>query len=83
MLLLLLLELLVLFCKKCGLLGNNVDVLLNIGLMNTTILVYGDNQELFTREIAIAGHHINLDLMKFLSNYYQRMRRESIQKLSI
>tara|TARA_Y100001970_G_scaffold78771_1_gene100330 strand:- start:4509 stop:5540 length:1032 start_codon:yes stop_codon:yes gene_type:complete len=45
-------------------LENNVDVLLNIGLLNTTILVYGDNQEIFTREIAIAGHHINLDIMK-------------------
>ena len=43
---------------------NNVDVLLNVGLLNTTILVYGDNQEVFTREIAIAGHHINLDIMK-------------------
>ena len=27
-------------------LENNVDVILNIGLQNTTILVYGENQEI-------------------------------------
>jgi len=51
-------------------LENNVDVILNVGLLNTTILVYGDNQELFTREIAIAGHHINLDIMKLKNINY-------------
>jgi len=51
-------------------LENNVDVLLNIGLLNTTILVYGENQELFTREIAIAGYHINLDIMKLKNINY-------------
>ena len=45
-------------------LENNVDVMLNIGLQNTTIMVYGENQEIFTREIAIAGHHITSDIMK-------------------
>ena len=45
-------------------LDNHVDVLINIGLLNTTVLVYGSNQELFTREVGIAGYHINLDLMK-------------------
>jgi len=59
-------------------LENNVDVLLNIGLMNTTILVYGDNQELFTREIAIAGHHINLDLMKLKNINYGQAEDEKL-----
>ena len=45
-------------------LENNVDVMLNIGLQNTTIMVYGENQEIFTREIAIAGHHITSAIMK-------------------
>ena len=38
--------------------------MLNIGLQNTTIMVYGENQEIFTREIAIAGHHITSAIMK-------------------
>jgi len=41
----------------------NVDVLLNIGYLTTSILVYGENQEFFTREISIGGHHINLEIM--------------------
>lgn len=59
---------------------NNVDVLLNIGLLNTTILVYGDNQELFTREINIAGHHINLDLMKLKNLNYEEAEKEKLSK---
>ena len=59
-------------------LENNVDVLLNIGLMNTTILVYGDNQELFTREIAIAGHHINLDFMQLKNINYKEAEDEKL-----
>ena len=55
---------------------NNVDVLINIGLLNTTIMVYGDNQELFTREINIAGHHINLDLMKLKNINYSEAEQE-------
>ena len=43
--------------------NNNVDVLLHIGSLTTTILVYGENQEFFTREISLGGHHINLEIM--------------------
>ena len=43
---------------------DDVDVLVNIGFLTTTILVQGDNQELFTREISIGGHHITSDIMK-------------------
>ena len=42
---------------------DHVDVILNVGCTSTTILVYGDNQEFFSREILIGGHHINLAIM--------------------
>ena len=58
---------------------NNVDVLLNIGFLNTTILVYGDNQELFTREISIGGHHINLDIMKLKNIDYAEAENSKLK----
>ena len=49
---------------------DDVDVLVNIGFLTTTILVYGENQELFTREISTGGHHITSDIMKLKSMDY-------------
>ena len=49
---------------------NNVDVLINIGCLTTSILVYGENQEFFTREISIGGHHINLEIMNLNHTNY-------------
>tara|TARA_Y100001968_G_scaffold62049_2_gene52795 strand:- start:2388 stop:3422 length:1035 start_codon:yes stop_codon:yes gene_type:complete len=63
---------------------NHVDVLLNIGLLNTTILVYGDNQELLTREISIGGHQINLDIMKLKgSDYSEAENSKKVEGVSI
>ena len=50
---------------------NDVDVLVNLGFLTTTILVYGNNQELFTREISIGGHHINSAIMKLKNIDYK------------
>ncbi len=49
----------------------DVDVLVNLGFLTTTILVYGENQELFTREISMGGHHITSDIMKLKNMNYE------------
>ena len=41
-----------------------VDVIFNIGAMNTTILVWGQGQKFFTRELPIAGHHFTEAIKK-------------------
>ena len=61
-------------------LENNVDVLLNIGLINTTIMVFGKNQEIFTREISIAGHHITTELMKLKKIDYESSEKNKIEE---
>ena len=46
------------------------DVLLNIGHSSTTLIVWGENSNFFTREIEIAGHEINRRIMQELNLDY-------------
>ncbi|MAV64180.1 MAG: hypothetical protein CMG00_03195 [Candidatus Marinimicrobia bacterium] len=46
-----------------GIPEEGTDVLINIGNKSTTIVVIGKNQEFFTREVNIAGHHFNKEIM--------------------
>ena len=59
---------------------NNVDVLINIGCLTTSILVYGENQEFFTREISIGGHNINLDIMNLHNTNYSEALNLKLEK---
>ena len=43
---------------------NSVDVIIDLGCVSSTIIVYGENQEIFTREIPIGGHNITLSIME-------------------
>lgn len=43
---------------------NNVDVIVDLGCISSTIIVYGENQEIFTREIPIGGHNITMSIME-------------------
>ena len=46
-----------------GIPDEGTDVLINIGNRTTTIIAIGKNQEFFTRELNIAGHHFNKENM--------------------
>ena len=59
--------------------NDNVDVIVNIGCLSTTIIVYGDNQELFTREILIGGHQINLEIMDLKEIDYKTAEETKIK----
>ena len=59
---------------------NTVDVLINIGLTSSTVVVYGKNQEIFTREITIAGNSITMELMKKLNTDYESSEIVKIDK---
>ena len=65
------------FNYKCP--KNNVDVIINIGCLSTTIIVSGDNQELFTREILIGGHQINLEIMDLQKVDYKTAENNKIK----
>ena len=55
-----------------GIPDQGVDVILNIGCKSTTIVVFGNGQDFFTRELNIAGHKISKSLMdKNSLNYYE------------
>jgi len=60
--------------------NNNVDVLLNIGCLTTSILVYGEDQEFFTREISIGGHHINSEIMSLKNINYSEAENNKIKE---
>ena len=42
-----------------GMPEEGTDVILNIGNKSSTIIAFGNNQEYFTRELNISGHHFN------------------------
>ena len=58
---------------------DNVDVIINIGCLSTTIVVHGDNQELFTRELPIGGHQINLEIMESQKIDYKTAEKNKIE----
>ena len=47
-----------------GMPEEGTDVILNIGNKSSTIIAFGNNQEYFTRELNISGHHFNQQIMK-------------------
>jgi len=60
--------------------NNEVDVLLNIGFLTSTLIVIGKNQELFTREIDIGGHKINLEIMNLKNISFKEAEIEKNKK---
>ena len=60
--------------------NNEVDVLLNIGFLTSTLIVIGKNQELFTREIDIGGHKINLEIMNLKNMTFREAEIEKNKK---
>jgi len=60
--------------------NNEVDVLLNIGFLTSTLIVTSKNEELFTREIDIGGHKINLEIMNLKNVSYKEAEIEKNQK---
>jgi len=59
---------------------NGVLVLLNIGALSTTIVVWGRGQQYFSREINIAGHHFTKAVMDKANVDYQEAERLKIEK---
>ena len=59
--------------------NDNVDVIINIGCVSTTIVVHGNNQELFNREISIGGHQINLEIMNLKGIDYKTAEKTKIE----
>ena len=47
-----------------GMPDEGTDVILNIGNKSSTIIAFGKNQEYFSRELSISGHHFNQQIMK-------------------
>ena len=47
-----------------GLSEQGTDVVINVGNKSTSIIAYGKNQEFFTRELNISGHHFNKEIMR-------------------
>ena len=58
---------------------DHVDVIINIGCLSATIVVHGDNQELFTRELPIGGHQINLEIMEAQKIDYKTAEKNKIE----
>ena len=50
---------------------NGADVILNIGHTSTSLVVWGKHSSYFSREIEIAGHHINKSIMQEFSLDYE------------
>ena len=50
-----------------------------MGNLTSTIVVCSSKQELFTREIAIGGHHINLSVMNLKNINYKESEEQKIK----
>jgi len=59
---------------------DHVDVIVNIGCLSTTIIVSGNNQELFTREILLGGHQVNLEIMDLQKVDYKTAEDNKIDR---
>jgi len=63
-----------------GMPDEGTDVILNIGNKSSTIIAFGKNQEYFSRELNISGHHFNQQIMKKNEINYleaENLKRES------
>ena len=63
-----------------GIPDQGVDVILNIGCKSTTIVVFGNGQDFFTRELNIAGHKISKSLMDKNSLNYCEAEKLKFEK---
>ena len=64
---------------RAGIGVDNVDVIVNIGCLSTSIVVHGNNQELFNREVLIGGHQINLEIMDLKEIDYKTAEQTKIK----
>ena len=60
--------------------NNEVDVLLNIGFLTSTLIITSKNEDLFTREIDIGGNKINLEIMNLKNISYKEAEIEKNKK---
>ena len=63
-----------------GMPEEGTDVIINIGTKTTSIVAYGKNQELFTRELNISGHHFNKEIMRKNEVDYSEAESLKIEK---
>ena len=63
-----------------GMPKEGTDVILNIGNKSSTIIAFGDNQEYFSRELNISGHHFNKQVMKKIDINYSEAEKLKIEK---
>lgn len=59
---------------------SGVDVIFNIGAMTTTIIVWGQGQKFFTRELPIAGHHFTHAIRKAHGVNYEEAEAIKLEK---
>ena len=63
-----------------GMPEQGTDVIINIGNKTTSIVAYGKNQEFFTRELNISGHHFNKEIMSKNEVDYAEAENLKIEK---
>ena len=63
-----------------GFSNDGVDVIIQIGAMYTTLIIWGANQKFFTRELPIAGHHITKAVMKTHGMNYEEAENLKFEK---
>lgn len=68
------------YMHNSGFSAGGVDVILEMGAMYTTLIIWGDNQKFFTRELPIAGHHITKAIMKSQDLNYEDAEKLKIEK---
>ncbi|MBC8213514.1 MAG: type IV pilus assembly protein PilM [Candidatus Marinimicrobia bacterium] len=63
-----------------GLTSDGVDVILNLGNNSSTLIVWGSNQRIFTRELQTAGHHFTKAIMEAHSISYSEAETMKFEK---
>lgn len=63
-----------------GLTPEGVDVILNIGMISTSLVVWGANQSFFTRELGFGGHHFSKATAEAQNMKYMDAEQVKIQK---
>ena len=68
------------YMHNSGFSNSGVDVILQMGAMYTTLIIWGENQKFFTRELPIAGHHITKAIMKSQNLNYEEAEKLKFEK---
>lgn len=63
-----------------GFSNDGVDVIIQMGAMYTTLIIWGTHQKFFTRELPIAGHHITNAIMKTHGIDYEKAENLKLEK---